>query len=80
MKTTAKSVQRIEGLESLADGIYEGRWENNVVRFAVGTSQYEATTVPVVRGPSLQVKVLVATGVVTVLTLEPTGSNKAGAI
>ncbi|MCX7407075.1 MAG: hypothetical protein NTZ32_03240 [Planctomycetales bacterium] len=80
MKTTAKSVQRIEGLESLADGIYEGRWENNVVRFAISTSKFEATTIPVVRGPSLQVKVLVEAGVVTVLTLDPTGSKKVGTL
>jgi hypothetical protein len=79
MKTTAKTINRIEGLESLSDGIYDGHWENNLVSFSIGTSKYEATTVPIVRGPSLQVKVLVSAGVATVVTLDPTGVKKVGA-
>ena len=80
MKTTAKTIKRIEGLESLSDGIYDGHWQNNIVRFASGTSKYEATTVPIVRGPSLQVKVLVSAGVVTVVTLNATNVKKVGAL
>jgi hypothetical protein len=57
MATPAELLRRVEYLERIPDGVYDGIWGGYRVTFDVGGIQYDAQTVDGIRMPRAECKV-----------------------
>ena len=57
MATPATMLRRVEEIERLPDGVYDGVWGGYVVRFSVDGIDYEAQTKDGIRTPRAECKI-----------------------
>jgi hypothetical protein len=69
MKTPATQLRRVEALDLLPDGVYDGVWGGYVVRFTVDGIDYEAHTSEGIRTPRAKCKITITNGKLSVETV-----------
>lgn len=62
MATPATMLRRVEEIDRLPDGVYDGVWGGYVVRFAIDGIDYEAQTKDGIRTPRAECKITITDG------------------
>lgn len=70
MPTQATELRRLENVERVADGVYDGVWGAYTVRFDVAGAHYEARAEAAIRTPQTPCKVTSKDGRLTVEATE----------